>query len=146
MLDRHNRESVFIGVTHDENQEAHNAATQPGSTVKSAQWDTDQPDELGTFLIKVLDVHADFAPNGITLLTAKLETGEDSTYEVTYQRRDTPADASPDEIAVLETSASQEVETTVFTNGTVAAGQYIYVVIPATDVNKAGGLTNFTID
>jgi hypothetical protein len=57
MLERHNRSSVFIGATHDENQQAHQAATQPGSTVKSVQWDTDQPDLLGTAEIKLLTIH-----------------------------------------------------------------------------------------
>lgn len=145
-LDRHNRESVDRLPSHNENQQAHNAATQPGSTVKSVQWDTDQPDLLGTALIKLLTVHSDFAPDGITIITVGLETGESSTYEVTYQIRDNPTDASPTTIETIATSASEEVESSSLDEDSVAAGQFVYVVLPATDVGKASGFMNFTID
>lgn len=146
LLERHNRESVFIGETHNENQQAHNASTQPGSTVKSVQWDTDQPDLLGTALIKLLTVHSDFAPDGITIITVGLETGESSTYSVTYEIRNNPTDASPVTIKTIATAASEEVESSSLDEDSIAAGQIIYVVLPITDVGKASGFMNFTID
>lgn len=146
MMDRHDRDTTFDNVSHTDDTEAHQPGIQLGSTVKSVQWDTDQPDLLGTALIKLLTVHSDFAPNGITVITVGLETGESSTYEVTYQIRNNPTDATPTTIKTIATSASEEVESSSLDEDSVDAGQIVYVVLPATDVGKASGFMNFTID
>lgn len=145
-MDRHDRTSVIDLDTHGEDTTGHKPGTPPGSTVKSVQWDTDEPDELGTAEIKLLTVHSDFAPDGITIITVGLETSESSTYSVTYEIRDNPTDATPTTIKTIATSASEEVESSSLDEESVAAGQLVYVVLPVTDVNKASGFMNFTID
>lgn len=112
---------------------------------KSVQADIDQPDLLGTALVRMLHAHSDWAPNGLKLLTVKIDTGESSTYSVTFQVRTDPTDGSPTTIATVATSASLEAETSVLTNDIVGVGDYIYASLPATDVNKLGLEVNFTI-
>ena len=110
----------------------------------TVQADIDQPDLLGTALVRMLHAHSDWAPNGLTVLTVKIDTGESSTYSVTFQVRTDPT-ASPTTIATVATSASLEAETSVLTNNVVRVGDYIYASLPATDINKLGLEVNFTI-
>lgn len=105
----------------------------------------DQPDTLDETFLRFLHVHAGWAPNGIKILTVKIDTGESSTYSVTYQIRTTTTDASPVTIATVATSASLEAETSVLINDVVVAGSYIYAILPATDINQLGLEVNFDI-
>ena len=113
--------------------------------VKTVQVDVDQPDLLGTALVRMIHAHSDFAPNGLNIITVKIDTGESSTYSVTFQIRSDPTDASPTTIATVATAASLEAETSVLTNSVVGVGDYIYASLPATDVGKLGLEVNFTI-
>jgi hypothetical protein len=65
---------------------------------------------------------------------------------VTYEIRDNPTDASPTTIKTIATAESEEAESSSLDEDSAAAGQIIYVALPATDVNKASGFMNFTID
>ena len=113
--------------------------------VKTVQIDVDQPDLLGTALVRMIHAHSDWAPNGLQIQTVKIDTGESSTYSVTFQIRSTTTDATPTTIATVATSASLEAETSVLTNSVVGVGDYIYASLPATDINKLGLEINFTI-
>jgi hypothetical protein len=116
-----------------------------GGKTKPVQATIDQPDLLAVRFLRLLHVHADWAPNGIKLLTVKIDTGESSTYSVTFQIRTTTTDASPVTIATVATSASLEAETSVLTNAIVDAGSYVYAILPATDLNQLGLEFNFDI-
>ncbi len=109
----------------------------------TCQVPVDQPDLLGTALVPMLDIHANFAPNGIRIITVKILTSESSTYSVTFQIRDTTDDGSPTTIATVATAASTEAETSVLTNDTATVGQKIYASLPATDVGQLVVEVNF---
>lgn len=110
-----------------------------------AQMTIDQPDILAESFVRILHVHADWAPQGIEVKTVLLDTGESSTYEVTYQIRTTTTDASPTTIATIATSASLLAETSVLENSVVGVGEYIYAILPATDLNQLGLEVNYQI-
>ncbi len=81
---------------HVKDPSAHHRAdyqTQGGSGggTKTVQMDTDQPDLLGTALVRMIHAHADWAPNGLEVVTVKIDTTVASTYAVTYQIRSTPS-------------------------------------------------------
>lgn len=124
---------------------AHYRTSGGGGRPPTAQMTIDQPDQLDESFIRFFHVHSGWAPNGIKILMAKIDTGEVSTYEVTYQIRATTTDGSPTTIVTLTTSASLEVETSILTNDVVAAGSYVYAVLPATDINQLGLEINFEI-
>lgn len=127
-------------------REGHESTGGGGSdgAVHTVQADVDQPDLLGAALVRMIHVHADWAPNGIKVLTALVDTGESSTYSVTYEIRATTT-GSGTTIAIVATSASLKAETSVIIEAIVPVGSYIYAVLPATDVNKVGLEINFTI-
>ena len=111
----------------------------------TVQFDIDQPDLLGTALVRIIRASSNWAPNGLKILNVLIDTGESSTYSVTYQIRTTTTDASPSTIATVATSASLLAETGVLTNDVVPVNGYIYAVLPATDVNKLGLEVDFDI-
>lgn len=115
-----------------------------GGGTHTVQVDVDQPDLLGTALVRMIHAHADWAPNGLEVVTVKIDTTESSTYSVTFQIRSTPT-GSGTTIATVATSASEEAETSILTNSVVGPGDYIYAVLPATDVAKLGLEVNFNI-
>ena len=115
-----------------------------GTGVHTVQADVDQPDLLGTQLVRLLHVHEDWAPNGVKVITALVDTGEVSTYSVTYQIRSDPVTVT-DTIVVVATAASLKEETSIIINAVVPVDSYIYGLLPATDVNKVGLEINFTI-
>jgi len=144
-----NRPDAVDWLAHKKDPSAHHRAdfqTTGGSgKTKTVQADVDQPDLLGTALVRLIHAHSDWAPNGLQLLTVKIDTGESSTYSVTFQIRTDPTDASPVTVATVATAASLEAETSVLTNDIVAVGSYVYATLPATDVNKLGLEVNFDI-
>jgi len=110
----------------------------------TAQVHIDEPDGLGTQVCKLLYVHSDYAPNGINLITCRVETGESSSYSVDFEIWDDPLEGSPTAIATVATSSSTEAETSTLTNSSVDAGQYVMGSLPATDVNWVGMEITFT--
>jgi len=114
--------------------------------VKTVQVAVDQPDFLGTAEVRLIHAHADWAIQGLTVKTVKIDTGESSTYSVTFEVRTSPTDGSPTTIATVATAASTEAETSVLTNVVVNVGDYIYATLPATDINQLGLEVNFYIN
>lgn len=114
--------------------------------VETVQVAVDRPDLLGTAEVRMIHAHADWAGNGLTVKTVKIDTGESSTYSVTFEVRTEPTDGSPITIATVATSTSTEAETDVLTNVVVNVGNYIYATLPATDVNNLGLEVNFTVN
>lgn len=148
MLDR---PGVVDWPAHKADPSAHHPAdsqitstTVSSGDVHTVQGDIDQPDILGTALVRMLHVHADWAPNGVRVLTALVDTGEASTYSVTYQIRSDPVTVT-DTIATVATSASLKAETSVIENAAVPVDSYIYAALPGTDVNKVGLEINYII-
>ena len=145
VMDRHDRGSTFDGESHAEDVNAHRpGGGSPG--VHTVQAAINQPDLLGTAEVRLIHAHADWAPNGLTLITVKIDTGESSTYSVDFEIRTEPTDGSPTAVATVATSASTEAETSSLTNADVSVGDYVYATLPATDVNQLGLEVNFTID
>jgi len=143
----HERIEVVDWQAHKKDPSAHHRAdfqTISGGGAHTVQADVDQPDLLGTALVRMIHAHADWAPSGIKILTVKIDTGESSTYSVTFEIRATPT-ATGTTIATVATSASLEAETAILTNDVVPVGSYIYASLPATDVNKLGLEVNYTI-
>lgn len=144
VFDRHDRRTVFEEEAHVDDKVGHQVVATTG--VHTVQADVDQPDLLGTALVRLIHAHADWAPDGLTLLTCKIDTGENSTYSVDFQIRNTPTDGAPTAVATVATAGSEEAETSSLTNADVGVGDYVYAVLPVTDVNKLGLEVNFTID
>ena len=142
-----NRQEVIDLDAHKRDPFAHHnshfASSGGDSGTAWAQATIDQPDLLDVAFFRFFHVHADWAPQGIKLLTVKIDTGESSTYSVTYQIRETPTDGSPVAIATVATSASLEAETSVLTNDVVEVGNYVYAILPATDLNQLGLEINY---
>jgi len=113
--------------------------------IRTVQVAVDQPDILGTAEVRLIHAHADWAPGGLKVQTVKIDTGESSTYSVTFEIRTDPTDASPTTIATVATAAGTEAETSVLNNDVVGVGDYIYATLPATDINQLGLEVNFTI-
>ena len=133
---------------HKKDPSAHHRAdyqtTSGGEGPHTVQTYVDEPDLLGTLSVRMLHVHADWAPNGIKVLTALVDTGELSTYSVTYQIRSDTVTVT-DIIATVATAASLKAETSVIVNAVVPVDSYIFAVLPATDVNNLGLEVNYNI-
>ena len=115
-----------------------------GGRTLTVQVAVDQPDLLGTAEVRMIHAHSDWAPNGLKILTVKLDTGESSTCSVDFEIRANPT-ATGTAIATVATAASEEAETSILTNDVVNVGDYIYAILPATDVNNLGLEVNFDI-
>lgn len=127
-------------------REGHEGSGGGGSdgVVHSVQGAADQPDVLGTSLVRLIHVGSNWAPNGIKVINVLVDTGEASTYSVTFQIRSDTVTVT-DTIATVATSASLKAETDVIENAIVPVDSYIYASLPATDVNQVGVEADFTI-
>lgn len=73
------------------------------------------------------------APNGIRIHEFGLKTVESSSYTLILRKFATPDDGSPDAVDTVATSSSREAESTPNpSNKTVAAGEILQVLLPAT--------------
>lgn len=144
-----NRQEVIDLDAHKKDPFAHHnshyASRGGDSDTDYAQMTIDKPDLLDESFVRILHVHENWAPQGIKVLTVLVDTGESSTYEVTYQVRTTTTDASPTTIATIATAASLLVETSILENNIVGVGEYIYALLPATDINQLGLEVNYVI-
>jgi hypothetical protein len=104
----------------------------------TAQVHIDSPDALDTAVCKMIYVHADYAPNGLTLTTCRIETDASSTYSVDFEIWDDPLEGSPTAVATVATSASTEAETSSLSETSVDAGQYVMASLPVTEVSWLG--------
>ena len=140
-------ETTTDWIAHKKDPSAHHnshfgVTTNTSGNTITVQAAIDQPDSLGTAEVRLIHAHSDWAPGGLKVVTVKIDTGESSTYSVTFEVRATPT-ASGTTIATVATSASTEAETSVLTNDAVGVGEYIYATLPATDVNNLGLEVNF---
>lgn len=142
-----NSERIDI-VAHKKDPFAHHNSHHASSGGIGGTWTVqahiDQPDLLGTAEIRIIHAHERWAPQGIKILDVKIDTGESSTYSVTYEFRSTTT-GSGTTIATVATSASLEAETSVLTNDTLGVGDYLFATLPATDVNWLGIEVNFEV-
>lgn len=135
-------------VAHKKDPFAHHNSHWGLDTVASAgntmtcQIPVDQPDLLGTAEVRMIHANSDFSPNGIRVLNVHVDTGELSTYSVTFEIRATPT-ASGTTIATVATAAGTEADESVLTNDIVGVDEYVYATLPATDVNNIGLEFNF---
>lgn len=107
----------------------------PQGSVRTAQMDILNPDTVQGDIdrITLLSIHADWAPDGITLISCGIKTDVSSTYSVEFEIHDTPNGGAVDSIEVVATSASLEAEDDgTLTTSSVDAGQIIMVDLPAT--------------
>ena len=85
--------------------------------------------------VPILPVEAEVFPGGITLLDVGIKTDVSSTYSVQFIDMNAPDDASPTAIETVATSSSLEAEDDgTLSSGTIAAGNIVYIILPATDI------------
>lgn len=108
----------------------------------------DQPDLLAEADIELFYAHADIAPDGATIISCGLNTGdEESTYSVDFQIRATPDDGTPTAVETVATSGSKVAEDDgTLTNTAVGATEYIFAVLPATNVDRVVVWVTYRID
>jgi len=95
----------------------------------------------------ILSVHADWAPNGITVQGCGIATSESSSYSVNFEEWTSPTDGSPSTIETVATSSSTEAEDDgTITDPDVAVGSYIFVDLPADDISWVHVWVTYTID
>lgn len=119
-----------------------------GVATEMALVPVDQPDRLAESDVELVYAHADKFPNGITLLSCGINTGdESSTYSVDFQIRSTPDDGTPTAVETVATSGSKVAEDDGTLSATaVAVDEYVYAVLPATDVDRVNVWVTYTID
>jgi hypothetical protein len=83
---------------------------------------------------------SNWVPHGITLIALGIKTDNSSTYSVSFEAYDDPADGSPTVLDVVATSTSREATETTLTSSAVAGGQIIYANLPTT-----AGTTSLTL-
>jgi hypothetical protein len=142
-MDRHDRVTPFDGDVHQHDTTAH-THTPTGMALQQA----DRPSLLAESDIELVFAHADKFPNGATLLSCGINTGdESSTYSVDFQIRSTPDDATPTAVETVATAGSKVAEDDGTLSATaVAVGEYVYAVLPTTEVDRVNVWITYTID
>ena len=85
-------------------------------------------DANDTVTIFVCDAN-DF-PNGVAITSLWIETSEETTYSVNFERWDGVVDASPETMATVATSSSYRDSTTSISNATLTVGQRVVADLP----------------
>ena len=117
------------------------------SNVGFAYASVDDPDELASQLFRLLHVHASRFPKGITITNCGIETDPSSTYSVDFKKYTSPSDGSPVTIETVATSSSQEAtDNGTIDNPAVAAGDFVYINLPSTDIDAVSVWITSTID
>lgn len=145
MLLRNRKLINEVGHSTDDPQ-AHQGGLLRGS-IGFIQATVDDPDNLVQNPFVFLKVHTSRFTNGITVTDCGIITHPSSTYSVAFKNYTSPADGSPVTIETVATSASQEAEDDgTIDNPTVAVGNIVYILLPATDIDEVSVWMTFTID
>jgi len=144
-MDIHDRGTVDIMKSHVLDTKAHQTIN-VGAGAGMSMAVIDQPDQLADANIELLYAHSDKFPSGCTLLSCGINTGqESSTYSVNFQIRTAPNDGSPTAVETVATSSSIVAEDDGSLSATaIGVGEYVYAVLPATDVDRVVLWITFT--
>lgn len=149
----HERIEVTDWIAHRKDPSAHHKAdyrTQGGGgRVMTAQMVISEPDLLPERRIAILNVRSTWAPNGIRLTNAGIVMEFPVTYSVDFIIYNFPSAGSSNQAAIGTVATvfpeSEAEDDGVLTNDIVAAGQLVYVSLPATDVEWVMCWIEFTI-
>lgn len=150
VMDRHDRSTTFHGEAHVDDTTAHRGGGGP-SGIYTIGVPINQPSQLDLngnddFLIWEFD--ATRFPDGITIIGFGIITPvAASTYSLSLVKYTSPTDGSPVIVETIATSASYTAtDDGTIDNPDIAAGDLLYVRIPATAVDQLFVRVTFTID
>lgn len=117
-----------------------------GGATKTAQMVISRPDLEDVKKIPLLYAHADYSPNGVTILSCGIATDAASTYSVDFEIWTDPTTFSQAIETVATSGTSEAQDDGTLTNSAVAVGDYVFMDLPVTSVGWVMVWITFTID
>ena len=147
-MERHFRETTFDDDSHEGDTTAHGIGVS-GTVIRMIQAPLDKPHTLSVDPFEIWHFHASLFPNGVTITDCGFDlSGASAGYSVDFMKLTSPTDASPVTIETVATvgGAEQAEDDGTIDNPDLAAGDLLYVSLPATAMNECHVWVTFTID
>jgi len=149
VYNRHNRTNVFQPDAHVDDTQAHQVGSGVGGGRGIIAAPINAPADLSEDPFPVFQFHASRFPNGVTITDFGFSISAASAgYTVALKKYTSPTDGAPVTVESVATvgAAQQAEDDGTIDNPDIAAGNMLYVDLPAVDVNWVLVWITFTID